>query len=150
RLLKTPASLVGEAVRQVYFQKAAELHNRGLNLYVLFRTTVLRLLAATMPFVIVIVVFGPDMFVLLFGEQWRLAGEYAQLLVPWLAVMFANVPAVMTVPVLGLQRFLLLFDAILFALRVGAISTGTAAQSPKLAIGLFAAVGIVANLYLIG
>ena len=80
RMLGLPLSLVSGSVAEVYRQKATEDHLKAGSSIVVFRKT-LRTLSGLglLPFLILIL-WGPDIFALVFGAKWRDAGIFAQIL----------------------------------------------------------------------
>jgi O-antigen/teichoic acid export membrane protein len=150
RLLQMPISLIGNAVRRVFYQRAIEIDHAAGDLTGLFTKTTLVLFALAVGPVVVIVLFGPALFGLVFGEDWVRAGEYSQWLVIGWSLTFANVPSVMLIPVLNLQKLALVIDAIKVVLQCVAIPAAAYLGNDMLAIVAFSAVTIVANAFLIG
>ena len=66
------------------------------------------------------------------------------------SITFGNVPSVMLIPVLNLQKLALVIDAIKVVLQCLAIPAAAYFGSDMLAIAAFSAVSIVANAFLIG
>ena len=150
RLLQMPISLIGDAVRRVFYQRAIEIHHAAGNLTGLFTKATLAMFALAVGPVMVIVLFGPALFGFVFGEDWVRAGEYSQWLVIGWSITFGNVPSVMLIPVLNLQKLALVIDAIKVVLQCLAIPAAAYFGSDMLAIAAFSAVTIVANAFLIG
>lgn len=92
RMLKAPSSLIGNSTAQVFYQKASEAYSRGGDLQSLVRKTMLNLAVIALPIFIFIIFMGPGIFAFVFGEQWRIAGEYAQILSPWIFMNFVVSP----------------------------------------------------------
>lgn len=79
RMLDAPVSLFSSSVLEVFRQKASEQFiNNGDCRSLLIRTAKNLALISILPFSILFV-FGDDIFVLIFGEKWRDAGEYASI-----------------------------------------------------------------------
>jgi O-antigen/teichoic acid export membrane protein len=149
RSVQAPMNLLLTSLRQAFFQKASELHNRGGDTWSLFRRTTLRLLAMAALPVLAVVLFGPSLFAFVLGGRWLTAGAYARWLVLWLGLMFANVPAVFFAQVLRKQKQVLLVDIVLLAARALAIVAGGIGREPLLAIVLYSLVGVAVNLFMI-
>ena len=92
RILKAPSSLIGNSTAQVFYQKASEAYSKGGDLQPLVRKTMLNLAVIALPIFIFIIFMGPAIFAFVFGEQWRIAGEYAQILSPWIFMNFVVSP----------------------------------------------------------
>jgi lipopolysaccharide exporter len=149
RSIQIPMNFLLTSLRQVFFQKASETCNSGGDAYALFRRTTLGLLGLVALPTLAVMLFGPRLFAFVLGREWGMAGEYARWLVSWLALMFANVPAVLFAQIYRRQRAVLLQDVLLLALRVLAIVVGGLRRSPWLAVALYSAVGVAFNMFII-
>jgi len=102
RILRMPLNLIGSSVTSVFYQKANEIHNDGQSIWPLTKKIILRLALAAFPILLIVVLFGPQLFGWVFGKEWSVAGEYARLLSPWIMAHFIGSP-VSSVPLI-LQR----------------------------------------------
>ena len=93
RILGIPASLISLSVSQVIFQKIASSDGLrpGFIRKIIFRS-ICGLALVIIPFSLVIYLFGPDLFAFVFGEEWRLAGSYAGILIIGIAIQFLASP----------------------------------------------------------
>lgn len=82
RVLLVPLSVVGSAVMDLFKTDASRLFAAQGNCRALTRRTMLALGAVSIPPAIVLILFAPPLFGLVFGAQWHLAGILCQ----WLAV----------------------------------------------------------------
>lgn len=88
RVLAAPSAVLGSAIGQVFYQRASvELRERG-SMRQSFRTAWLRLLLISIPPFLIIFLFAEPLFALVFGEDWRVAGEYAETLAPMFWIRF--------------------------------------------------------------
>jgi O-antigen/teichoic acid export membrane protein len=121
RYLKAPASLVGGAVSQALYPQLAQQQDLALakrSVLQVMRT--LALIAA--PLMILLLIGGPALFALVFGESWREAGELARALSPYIAVHFVAAPlAVVTLAwrAQGWALRLALVGQLMFLLALG-------------------------------
>lgn len=105
-----PSGLVGKAVSDVFYPKIAEANHRGENLHSqIAKATRALLVLGVLPFGL-IVLLGPWLFGAIFGANWTAAGDYARCLSLFFLFNFINKPAVAAVPVLGIQRGLLIYE----------------------------------------
>lgn len=146
RLLQAPVNLVLNALRQVLLQKATEAHNQGQPLMPIFRKITAGLAAVMAVPAAVGFIFAPWLFAQALGAKWAEAGQYARWLIPWLALSFCNVPAVLFGRILRQQRNLLIYDLLLLILRTGALVAGGMLLSPIQTVALFSLVGSAFNL----
>ena len=86
---------------------------------------------------------APAAFSVVFGEEWREAGVYAQLLAPWLYFVFVSAPLSNLFDVLEQQPWELAFNVVMMAARAAALWVGGALGGPLGAVGLFGAVSAV-------
>lgn len=80
RLLGMPQLFLSSAIVEVFKQKASVAYNSTGNCRAIFIKTLKALfILSLIPFT-VIIVLGPSLFTFIFGNQWQLAGEFAQFL----------------------------------------------------------------------
>jgi len=92
RMLKLPIGLIGISIGQVFYNKAADKIKEGKSIYPLVRQTLLSLVGLSiLPFAILFL-WGDEIFAFVFGEPWRRAGEFSQIMAPWLMVNFIISP----------------------------------------------------------
>lgn len=97
-----------------------------------------------------IVVFGPWLFALFFGQEWEYAGEYARWMAIWIYFMFISPPSVTATMVLGLQHYILIYELLSIVLRVAALFVGFYLfDSDLFAVAAFSLAGVVLNITLI-
>lgn len=133
-----PLSLVGRSLSKVYLSEATE--NRrldNLGSYTLGYSSFLMLLS--IPSALVLTPFFPFFFSLVFGDAWVTAGEYLQIMTPWLVMQFIASPLSSTIAVTGLQKYGLISQLIFVAIRIPAAFLGYMFGDFKSAIALFSA-----------
>ena len=81
RMLGLPIQLIGNAISVVFQQKATEEYNNSGNFKNIFVNTFKSLGLISVPVIIIIMFFGPLLFELIFGEEWRESGVLAQILI---------------------------------------------------------------------
>ncbi|MCP4371495.1 MAG: oligosaccharide flippase family protein [Deltaproteobacteria bacterium] len=149
RTLMMPMRFVLSALRQVLFQKVGETQRRGGSLFPLYTKTTLGLFGLALFPALLFFVWGPQIFTLVFGPQWYMAGEFVQSLVLWAIFIFCNVPAVMFAKVIRIQRLVFIYNLWLLIARVSALVFGGLYLNAKYTVMLFALVGSSMNLILI-
>lgn len=120
RVLSLPMTLVGRAVGQVFFSSGAEARRNG-TLGELVSTLHTRLSQIAMPPVLFLFITGPDIFALVFGENWRVAGETARWLSPMLYIQFIVSPLSQVFSILEYQIQGLVLQGVLLIARIIAI-----------------------------
>jgi O-antigen/teichoic acid export membrane protein len=149
-VLGMPASLIGGSVMQVFYPRINEAIHRGEDAKsLIIKATVGLVLSGMLPFAIVIVA-GPTLFGLVFGQKWQVAGVYAQWLSIWLFLQYINKPAVAAIPALRLQGGLLIYELFSTGTKVLALYLGFIYfKSDIAAIALFSVFGVIAYAWLI-
>ena len=139
RVLAMPISIIGDAVGKVFFSNAAEAYRAG-TLGPLVTRVHNKLALLAMPPALILIVAGPKLFGVMFGEQWQQAGEFARWMAPWLYLVFITSPLSTLFAIMEKQRAGFLFQVLLVTLRVVAILAGAWQGSLLFAIILFSSV----------
>jgi len=139
RVLLTPVTIVGTAVSQVFLSDAADASRRGV-LGPATSRVFENLAGIAVGLGTIGVLAAPSAFTVVFGPEWTDAGTYAQLLMPWLVLVFVSSPLTVIPSVLGRQDVELVFNVGLLVARVLALSVGGLAGDPLLAIALYGGV----------
>jgi O-antigen/teichoic acid export membrane protein len=149
-LAGAPISLIGNAVQTVLYPRLTEVSRAGRETTGLLLHSTLWLAVIGTPIFALIVAFGPWLFATLLGPEWREAGVYSALLVPWLWLGLANRPAISLIPIIGLQSGLLLYEIIGTVAKLAALMVGQQVfVSARWTVGLFSGVGALAYSLLI-
>lgn len=149
RVCFAPITLISSSVQQVYSRTLTEKHNDEKDIHT-FTVSVFKQLAilGVIPFGI-LMAFAPDLFEFIFGENWREAGVYSQILTPFLFLVFVISPLTYVPLLLNRQRKAFAIDIVYLALRVLALGTGLWLGNAIIAIIAFSAVGVLVQLYLL-
>ena len=119
RALQVPVGIIGSALGQVLYQKFSLIYNNGENLLPYVKSIIFKLLAIALPLFLVLFFIAPSLFSFVFGEEWRVAGEYTQILIPYLFMNFLISPISQIPIILGKQKeifYISLFGNILYIL----------------------------------
>lgn len=88
RLFSVPLTLVAGSIGQVYFQKAVEMNNSNRPILPMYRKTTWNLFLLTILPVALLMLFGPWLFTLIFGNEWTVAGDFLVIFAIYYAVRF--------------------------------------------------------------
>jgi O-antigen/teichoic acid export membrane protein len=147
RVLRMPMNLIGQALAQVFFQRASSANSEGvLSILVenIFRTLVkLGMLPS-----VLLAIIGQDLFTVVFGAQWSEAGVYTQILAIWTFFWFISSPMGTLYSVLEKQEFSLILNIFIFFTRLASLAIGGMLKSARIALLLFGASGIIVYGYL--
>lgn len=92
RVLGMPSSLIGSSIGQVFYQQATKEKQQTGKAIETFKATVKKLLILGVPSFGILFLIVEDLFALVFSEEWRVAGVYAQIMVPLFLIKFVVSP----------------------------------------------------------
>lgn len=142
RILGAPMGLIGQSVASVYLGDIARQIREGTTagLHRRYLQLTWRLCLLSSIIIIPLLVIGPDLFSMIFGDDWRQAGVYAQLLALPFGLQLMASPLSQTMNALGRQGWQLMWDAVRGAGVVAAFLCSAYVQWPaEIAIGVYAA-----------
>lgn len=144
RVVRLPLRVIGTSIGDVFREKVSAIHARGGNTRKEF-IAVFKLLSAVSvaPFLI-FAFLAPALFAFVFGEGWRAAGEYAQILTPLFWASFVASPLSVMFIVTEKQEIDLVIQAALLTLSAAAMAVGHYVfHSPKVCLALLSGVYFV-------
>ncbi|MGX5711656.1 oligosaccharide flippase family protein [Sphingopyxis terrae subsp. ummariensis] len=115
RLMALPTTLIANAIGDVYRQRAAVAYRDHGDFRKLFLATLGTSAALAIVPVTVIFIIAPDLFALVFGEPWRVAGEYARILSVATFFQFAFTPIDKGALIVGATRYIMMWHVIRLA-----------------------------------
>jgi O-antigen/teichoic acid export membrane protein len=104
RILGMPGSLIGKSLSNVYHQEAVDQYKSRGHAKIVFISTLRKLILISFPLFIIIFLFSEDLFAIVFGEEWRIAGEYARILIPLWFIRLVVAPISVTLSVFEKQN----------------------------------------------
>ena len=146
-VIQTPLSLVGGSIGQVFLQRASEAKREGTIGHLIEDVVELMLLLSLVPLAL-LMVYGGDVFALVFGSEWFEAGVYVQILTIWAVIWFISNPIANAITILEIQECRFKYTIATLATRFTALVIGGYFQSVYLAMALFAIFGILTYGYL--
>jgi len=99
RILGLPSSLIGGSIGQVFFQEASKEKQDGKNTVNIFKKTLKKLLLIAVPSFGILFMIVEDLFSFVFGEEWRVAGSYAKIVIPlfFIRFIFASLSSILII-----------------------------------------------------
>lgn len=138
KVLMMPISLLSSTVLDVFKQGATEDYNKYGNCKDIYVKTFKSLvLLGIIPFTI-LGIFAPEIFSFVFGQNWKVAGEFAQIMTPMLFLKFIASPLSYTFYVAGKQKLNLIGQVILLALMIISAYIGVQFNDEYFTIVVFA------------
>jgi O-antigen/teichoic acid export membrane protein len=106
-----PSSLIGQAVAKAYYAEVASLgKNNVKRIQTLTLNVQKKLMLFGAPPIIVFAMLSPWLFVVVFGEGWIVAGEYARILSPYILLMLISTPLIQVLNIVGSQLTFLMIN----------------------------------------
>lgn len=118
RVLSAPTSLLASSVLEVFKRQAVDDFQTRGNCEDVYRYTFKALLLLALGPAMILLLFSPDLFSLVFGKPWRPAGELAQILAPLCFLNFIASPLSYVFFIAGKQRVELMWQLALFLMTV--------------------------------
>lgn len=149
-VLGVPTSLIANSVMAVFYPRVTDAVRNNENARKLILKSMLAMaLFGSAPYFF-LAVSAPAIFPYIFGEEWVMSGQYAQWLAPWLFLQYLNRPAVAAVPVLGLQKGLLLYEVFSTGSKLVALWVGYVLyRDAIISVAIYSIVGSLAYIFLI-
>lgn len=137
RVISVPISIVARAIGDVFRQEAShDFAHKGQCVEVYKKTLKRLVLIAIIPFLVFFFI-APDLFAFVFGEPWRVAGKYAQILTPMVFMQFVTSPLSLMFMVAEKQRFDLIWQVLLFVMTSSSLVIGYIFDSVTYALIMF-------------
>lgn len=119
RILGLPLSLISMNVSKVFFQRASEEKIKNGNYNKTLRQITLFLTCISIPMVAILMLFGPYIFELVFGDGWYISGVFVRILAPMYGIRFIVTALAPALTVSGEQRLELLMQSLFIISSIG-------------------------------
>ena len=118
RLVNLPLTLITANLGQIFFEEFSTRYRQSVEQgrRFLFKTWRNLFFIGLVPFSILLI-FGSDLFALVFGPDWEVAGRVTQTMAPLLFLMFISSPTSNAYLTLGKQKIAFIFGAALLVFR---------------------------------
>jgi O-antigen/teichoic acid export membrane protein len=146
--LNIPIAIFRDAINTVFFQRASERKNIGSPIISdLKKITIYFAIISIIP-LIVLVLFAPQIYTFVLGENWLLTGKIVTIISPWLFLTLVTTPATSIIPVFGLQKYFVFLQLGVFLTRILTLFLGYLIfNEPLKVIILLSFHGIVINIF---
>ena len=145
-LLHIPSVFVGQALGQVFLQRASSAKHNGTLHVVALKAYSLLWRLSCFP-ILFISVFAPWIFAIALGEKWVNAADFSIMLAPWIAVAFVFSPMSSMYSIQDRQEKAFTTEIIYFSMRLSALYIGTINDNPFISVFLFSLSGVCVLLY---
>lgn len=123
RVIQVPANIIGISISSVFIKRASDLRRTG-GLYDYCINICKKLLIVTLPICLVFLFFGKQIFELVFGSEWQVAGIYMQILSPWALAWFCISPLFGIFTLMSKQKVFLIFSILNLSTRYLSLRLG--------------------------
>jgi len=113
--LSIPRAIIGSSIAQVFFKEACDEKKKTDKCILAFKKTAIKLILISIVFFGILIFIVEDFFALIFGENWRISGTYAQILIPLFAVQFVVSSLSCVDTVMEKQNLYLFFNIVLLS-----------------------------------
>ncbi len=113
RIIGVPSRIIGSSISQVYLKQSSDDINNNKSTKKVFLKTLKKLTTLCIPIFLVLFFIVEPAFAFVFGEEWRVSGYYAKILIPLAAVRFLSSTLTGTFIVHQKQQILLYFNIVL-------------------------------------
>lgn len=143
RVLRAPMTLIGGVIANVFTAQSAEMINRNEKIDVFIENVILKLIAIVFFPMGGLFLLSPQLFPLVFGEEWAMAGIFAQWMIPWLTIVFITSPITLITEITAKNKNNLIFQVSLFASRLFGIGIGALNNSALISIASFSILSFI-------
>lgn len=92
RVLNLPATFLSQGIAQPFLKKISQMDNTTNEQLLFILKVCIGLFGIISPFVIIIWLYGEDLFSFVFGSDWKVAGEYSRIIIFAVAARFIVSP----------------------------------------------------------
>ncbi len=124
KIMSVPVTIIGRSVGQVFFQKTSEKIDKPEELKYATQEVFKKMFLMCVVPMAMITVFGDYIFDFVFGDEWRKAGVFAQIISPWLLVNFVTAPLTLLFELLKKQNIFIIFNGLFFVFRLSSLLIG--------------------------
>lgn len=118
KVLGIPATLIGKSINQVFYQKATEEKNNTGKAILILNATTKKLVVIGLPFFAILFLIIEELFAFVYGEEWRIAGQYARIVIPFYFIKFVVSSVSYITSIFGELKFALIWQLLLLFLSV--------------------------------
>ena len=117
KMVQMPFGLVAGALSQVFYQKIAEAPKNDLNR--ILKKYIFKASSIALPIFFLLYLFSIDIFTVIFGKNWEVAGKIASIITPWLFLNFISSPIAYIFIVLNKQDILFWISIVYMVVPLG-------------------------------
>ena len=145
RMVLGTSSILGGVVADTFHGRMAKYSRENpSHSFTFFKRTSALLAALGVGPVVLLILWGPELFALVFGKNWYKAGEMAQIVAPWAFFQLVVSPVSRIVVLFDWQKSKLIYDVTVLILTLSVFGHSTYNQTPiGEVVGLITGVNVV-------
>lgn len=124
RVIGLPLNVIASSISDVFRQKATEDYKKHGNAENIFVSTLKKLIVLAFFPSFVLLVFADDIFSIIFGKEWEIAGYYTQILAPLLFFRFISTPLSFMFTIVNKQNLNLIGQIALLSMIIASFLIG--------------------------
>jgi O-antigen/teichoic acid export membrane protein len=148
KIVQAPLSIISSAMFNVLGQKMAEEYSNDREIKTLFVSLVQKLFIVTL-LLIPVFIYMNDIFFIIFGEEWKKAGYFIQIMSPWILLVFIMSPLSTIPQIYNKQKKALKIEIFRIILQIAIIVSGGfyfSIETTLLVLSLFSSLIILYSL----
>lgn len=138
RLFMLPVTLISSSIGSVFRQTATEQYQKTGSFLEIFWSVFRKLSLIAVPLTIIFMLVSEDLFAIVFGAEWAIAGKYARILAPMFMLKFIISPLTYAFYVTNKLHFNTIGQALYLLMITGSVFVGFVAGKFALTIYLIA------------
>ncbi len=144
RILNLPPGLLSMTVGRVFFEEASRVARESPEeLASLTLKTARQVALLSLPLLLVLLIWGPELFGFVLGEVWTEAGHFARWMAPWLFLTMIASPLSYLIDIRRKLRPFLFYNLILFVSRTSVLWWASSFSDARTAVAAFGISGAV-------
>lgn len=143
RVIGLPMHAAGNSIRRVFLRKAAELRGKKRSIVAPYWKVVAALAVSGLAPFMVLWWYGEEIMSFVLGERWRSAGQYAEILAPWLFSAWVTIAVPSAMIALRKQRLWAGMQIVSMLIRAAVFGIAyIMVWNPEMALNIFAWVNV--------
>ena len=124
KILSVPEAVIGVSIANIFYKKVGELTSKNQPIIQEIKNCWKLLAVIGLPVFTICLLLGPFIFNILFGNEWKTAGEITSIISPMLFFMFMSTPTSGAMAALNKQYYGLIFGSLLLVTRTSLLYFG--------------------------
>jgi O-antigen/teichoic acid export membrane protein len=121
RILVIPVSLIASSTQEAFLKYASDEYHKNGNIIKLYDNTIKKLFFISIGPFTVMYFISPDLFSFVFGENWRISGEFVRALIPFYFFYFIGAPMNVLFAIAEKQKLEFIWQFLFFVLSMSSL-----------------------------